>query len=110
MKCTFRVYAPGQSSKKGNYSYEFTTNCFDVNGWDTANGTPNAIKSWVAQNNNGWFGGSMLASYGTTRDVFDSLDDWDYPVLYPLSSKTYIKVFGETTTLNNGTAVTWKPN
>lgn len=33
----------------------------------------------------------------------------DYPILLPLSSKLYIKSFGENTALSDGTALWWKP-
>lgn len=36
MQCKFAVYAPGKGN--GRKVYEFTTDCVDINGWDTALG------------------------------------------------------------------------
>lgn len=54
------------------------------------------IASFVAQNKNGRFGGSVLDEGPEIKNVFSSLDDAreKYPTLLPLSSKLLIRNFG----------------
>lgn len=108
MMCKFVVYAPGKNLS--NPAYTFTTNCFNVNGWkDAVNGTTYpSINDWISQNRNGWLGGSELSNKGVVKNVFDSLDNQkEFPILFPLSSKLYIRNFGANTTLSDGTSLTW---
>lgn len=91
MQCEFTVYGPGMTRV-----YTFGAPCFNANGWDAANGTVYpSIKEYIAQNREGWFGGSQLANEGAVKNVFKTLDNQgEYPVLFPLSSKLYISNFG----------------
>ncbi len=93
MQCTFAVYGPGKENSL--VVSAFKTDCINVDGWSKANGEiyP-AIKSFISQNQNGWFGGSELNHQGQTHNVFDTLDNWEYPTLLPLSSKLIISNFG----------------
>ena len=92
MQCTFAVYGPG----KGNSEVvsAFTTDCINVDGWSSNGKKYPLIQSFIDQNKKGWFGGSMLDYLGKTKNVFDSLDNWEYPTLLPLSSKLIISNFG----------------
>ena len=112
MQCKFAVYAPGKGN--GRKVYEFTTDCVDINGWDTALGNQYwAVEDRVNQNMQGWFGGSELVNKGLVKNVFDSLNNQeDYPILLPLSSKLLIKEFGKTTSITDkkNTTLTWMPN
>jgi len=93
MQCTFAVYGPGKGNSK--VVSDFTTDCINVDGWSSLNGkTYPLIQSFIDQNKKGWFGGSMLDHLGKTKNVFDSLDNWEYPTLLPLSSKLIISNFG----------------
>lgn len=93
MQCTFAVYGPGKGNSK--VVSAFTTDCINVDGWSSSNGkTYPLIQSFIDQNKKGWFGGSMLDHLGKTKNVFDSLDNWEYPTLLPLSSKLIISNFG----------------
>ena len=93
MQCTFAVYGPGKGNSK--VVSPFTTDCINVDGWSSSNGkTYPLIQSFIDQNKKGWFGGSMLDHLGKTKNVFDSLDNWEYPTLLPLSSKLIISNFG----------------
>ena len=94
LHCTFAVYSPG-SMDPNHPLYKFKAPCVNQNGWSNANGEiyPR-IKSFIAQNRNGWFGGSHLSDHGSVKNVFDSLDNQgQYPVLFPFSSKMLIKNF-----------------
>lgn len=93
MQCTFAVYGPGKGNSK--VVSAFTTDCINVNGWSKPNGDfyP-LIQSFVEQNKNGWFGGSVLHHQGGVHNVFDTLDNWSYPTLLPISSKLIIENFG----------------
>ena len=94
LQCTFAVYSPG-SMNSNSPLYRFEAPCVNQNGWSNANGEiyPR-IKSFIAQNRNGWFGGSHLSDHGSVKNVFDSLDNQgQYPVLFPFSSKMLIKNF-----------------
>lgn len=93
MQCTFAVYGPGKGNSK--VVSDFTTNCINVDGWSSLNGEIYPlIQSFIDQNRKGWFGGSKLNHSGETKNVFDSLDNWEYPTLLPLSSKLIISNFG----------------
>lgn len=94
MECTFAVYAPGSMMNPEKPFYSFKAPCISQNGWSNANGQiyPR-IKSFIAQNRKGWFGGSQLSDQGSIKNVFDSLDNPSYPVLMPISSKMMIKNF-----------------
>ena len=93
LHCTFAVYSPG-SMNQNNPLYRFEAPCVNQNGWSNANGEIySRIKSFIAQNRNGWFGGSHLSDHGSVKNVFDSLDNSSYPVLMPISSKMLIKDF-----------------
>lgn len=95
MMCSFEVYGPGKGNS--NLVYSGTIPCMNLNGWNDTNGKiyPR-IASFVEQNKNGRFGGSLLNNKGEVKDVFASLDDgWqNYPTLLPFSSKALIKNFG----------------
>lgn len=112
MQCKFVVYAPGRGNSKK--AYEFTTDCVNLDGWNSALSTQYpAVSDWVSQNIQGWFGGSELAKRGLMKNVFDSLNNQeDYPILLPLSSKLLIKSFGENTSLTDrkATSLHWMPN
>ena len=93
LQCTFAVYSPG-SMNSNSPLYRFEAPCVNQNGWSNANGEIySRIKSFIAQNRNGWFGGSHLSDHGSVKNVFDSLDNPSYPVLMPISSKMLIKGF-----------------
>ena len=94
LQCTFAVYSPG-SMNPNHPLYKFEAPCVNQNGWSNANGeTYSRIKSFIAQNRNGWIGGSHLSDHGSVKNVFDSLDNQgQYPVLFNLSSKMLIKDF-----------------
>ena len=93
LQCTFAVYSPG-SMNLNTPLYRFEAPCVNQNGWSNANGEiyPR-IKSFIAQNRNGWLGGSYLSDHGSVKNVFDSLDNPSYPGLMPTSSKMLIKDF-----------------
>ena len=93
LQCTFAVYSPG-SMNSNSPLYRFEAPCVNQNGWSNANGEIySRIKSFIAQNRNGWLGGSHLSDHGSVKNVFDSLDNPSYPVLMPISSKMLIKGF-----------------
>ena len=94
LQCTFAVYSPG-SMNLNTPLYRFEAPCVNQNGWSNANGEIySRIKSFIAQNRNGWLGGSHLSDHGSVKNVFDSLDNQgQYPVLFNLSSKMLIKDF-----------------
>ena len=93
LHCTFAVYSPG-SMNQNSPLYRFEAPCVNQNGWSNANGEIySRIKSFIAQNRNGWLGGSHLSDHGSVKNVFDSLDNPSYPVLMPISSKMLIKNF-----------------
>ena len=93
LQCTFAVYSPG-SMNQNSPLYRFEAPCVNQNGWSNANGEIySRIKSFIAQNRNGWLGGSHLSDHGSVKNVFDSLDNPSYPVLMPISSKMLIKNF-----------------
>ena len=93
LQCTFAVYSPG-SMNQNSPLYRFEAPCVNQNGWSNANGEIySRIKSFIAQNRNGWLGGSHLSDHGSVKNVFDSLDNPSYPVLMPISSKMLIKGF-----------------
>ena len=94
LQCTFAVYSPG-SMNLNTPLYRFEAPCVNQNGWSNANGKIySRIKSFIAQNRNGWLGGSHLSDHGSVKNVFDSLDNQgQYPVLFNLSSKMLIKDF-----------------
>lgn len=94
LQCTFAVYSPG-SMNLNTPLYRFKVPCVNQNGWSNANGEIYLrIKSFIAQNRNGWLGGSHLSDHGSVKNVFDSLDNQgQYPVLFNLSSKMLIKDF-----------------
>ena len=94
LQCTFAVYSPG-SMNQNSPLYRFEAPCVNQNGWSNANGEIySRIKSFIAQNRNGWLGGSHLSDHGSVKNVFDSLDNQEqYPVLFRSSSKMLIKGF-----------------
>ena len=93
LQCTFAVYSP-ESMDLNHPLYKFEAPCVNQNGWLNANGRNYPrIDSFIAQNKNGWLGGSHLSDYGSVKNVFDSLDNPNYPGLMPTSSKMLIKDF-----------------
>lgn len=93
MQCYFKVYGPGKDNS--NEIYSIKAPCVSLNAWlDNNNYLYPRIESYIEQNREGWFGGSELSQQGLTKNVFDSLDNWDYPTLIPLSSKLLITDFG----------------
>ena len=93
LQCTFAVYTPG-SMDLNHPLYKFEAPCVNQNGWLNANGgNYPRVDSFIAQNKNGWLGGSHLSDYGSVKNVFDSLDNPNYPGLMPTSSKMLIKDF-----------------
>ena len=91
-QCVFKIYGPGEQNSNSLYSFEVP--CVGVNGWDNWGGFYSRIQSFVNQNKSGWFGGSELAKFGNVMNVFDTLNNWSYPTLFPLSSKLAITNFG----------------
>ena len=91
-QCVFKVYGPGKQNS--NPLYYFEVPCVGVNGWDNGGSFYSRIQSFVNQNKSGWFGGSELAKFGNVMNVFDTLNNWSYPTLFPLSSKLAITNFG----------------
>ena len=96
-QCFFKVYGPSeQSSPNSNVVYEFNVPCVSLNGWMRPNSTDvySRLNSFVGQNKEGFFGGSELWKAGVVKNVFKTLDNWEYPTLLPLSSKLVISNFG----------------
>ena len=96
-QCFFKVYGPSeQSSPNSNVVYEFNVPCVSLNGWMMPNSTNvySRLNSFVGQNKEGFFGGSKLWRAGIVKDVFNTLNNWEYPTLLPLSSKLVISDFG----------------
>ena len=93
MECTFVVYGPGENG--ANKIYEFKVPCVNQDGWDLNWKILPRIASFVEQNKKGWFGGSELLQVWTVKDVFKTLDNWEYPTLLPFSSKLILTNFGE---------------
>ena len=93
----FKVYGPSEkSSPNSNVVYEFNVPCVSLNGWMMPNSTNvySRLNSFVGQNKEGFFGGSKLWRAGIVKDVFNTLNNWEYPTLLPLSSKLVISDFG----------------
>ena len=96
-QCVFKVYGPSEkSSPNSNVVYEFNVPCVSLNGWMMPNSTNvySRLNSFVGQNKEGFFGGSKLWRAGIVKDVFNTLNNWEYPTLLPLSSKLVISDFG----------------
>ena len=93
MECTFVVYGPGENG--ANKIYEFKVPCVNQDGWDLNWKILPRIASFVEQNKKGWFGGSELSKVWKVKDVFKTLDNWEYPTLLPFSSKLILTNFGE---------------
>ncbi len=96
-QCFFKVYGPSEkSSPNSNVVYEFNVPCVSLNGWMIPNSTNvySRLNSFVGQNKEGFFGGSKLWEAGVVKNVFKTLDNWEYPTLLPLSSKLVISNFG----------------
>ena len=96
-QCFFKVYGPSEkSSPNSNVVYEFNVPCVSLNGWMIPNSTNvySRLNSFVGQNKEGFFGGSKLWRAGIVKDVFNTLNNWEYPTLLPLSSKLVISDFG----------------
>lgn len=96
-QCFFKVYGPAQEWRQNsNVVYEFNVPCVSLNGWMRPNSTDvySRLNSFVGQNKEGFFGGSKLWEAGVVKNVFKTLDNWEYPTLLPLSSKLVISNFG----------------
>ena len=96
-QCFFKVYGPAQEWRQNsNVVYEFNVPCVSLNGWMIPNSTDvySRLNSFVGQNKAGFFGGSKLWEAGVVKNVFKTLDNWEYPTLLPLSSKLVISNFG----------------
>ena len=96
-QCFFKVYGPSEkSSPNSNVVYEFNVPCVSLNGWMIPNSANvySRLNSFVGQNKEGFFGGSELWKAGVVKNVFKTLDNWEYPTLLPLSSKLVISNFG----------------
>ena len=96
-QCFFKIYGPAQEWRQNsNVVYEFNVPCVSLNGWMIPNSTDvySRLNSFVGQNKAGFFGGSKLWEAGVVKNVFKTLDNWEYPTLLPLSSKLVISNFG----------------
>lgn len=79
--------------------YNFEVPCVNLSAWtDAAGKVYPRLQKYVEQNKQGWLGGSELVNDSSlsTKKVFDTLDNWAYPTLLPLSSKLLITNFGTT--------------
>ena len=94
MKCHFVIYWPGRKAV-----YDFTTDCVTLDAWTDYKTNKNykIINSFIEQNKNWWYGGSVLNENWDNKNVFKTLDDYwqEYPILFPASSKFIIKNFWE---------------
>ena len=96
-QCFFKVYGPAEKlGANSNVVYEFNVPCVSLNGWMRPNSSDvySRLNSFVGQNKEGFFGGSELWKAGVVKNVFKTLDNWEYPTLLPLSSKLVISNFG----------------
>ena len=96
-QCFFKVYGPAEKlGANSNVVYEFNVPCISLNGWMRPNSSDvySRLNSFVGQNKEGFFGGSELWKAGVVKNVFKTLDNWEYPTLLPLSSKLVISNFG----------------
>jgi hypothetical protein len=106
MKCTFRVYWPWAS----NYAYEeIVLPCINPDWWEALEG--GKLDSYVQQNKDWWFEWSVALAWVNPRNVFRTLNNQkDYPLLWALSSKSYIAPFWQTYTTRLWQSVGWNGN
>ena len=105
MMCRFVVYGPNKEVGKISYDnpvYSFEIPCLKTNWWwdwgYTSTNYYEAIKDFIKQNENWWFDWSVWYDWNLDKasNVFETLDNWyDYPSLFPRSSKVIITNFGK---------------
>ena len=105
MMCRFVVYGPNKEVGKKGYDnpvYSFEIPCLKTNWWwawgYASTEYYDAIKDFINQNENWWFDWSVWYNWNSdaAKNVFETLDNWyDYPSLFPRSSKVIITNFGK---------------